>query len=466
MSPLERVAVVGAALYLIVLGVAMQRLAYDLWGALVILPVLVAVSVPLIRRAFAGPLTAIRPYAWLGLVMKFAGAGAGYEVRFEMYGGAADAGRYHDVGRSLAGAVRGGTASLWTVVPTGTGTRFLEQFTGLVYTVVGSSRLAGFLVFAWMSYWGLVFLVKAAVVAVPGLAARRYALLVFLLPSIVYWGSSIGKEAFAGLWLGVVSYGLALIVARPERLWTGLVLVAAGLVAVARVRPHFAAIWAGALVIALVSRMVREVVVPGGARRRLQWSAIVPAAVATVGLAMVVAFTVNVLDPVSAQEAPGPLADRISGILASVSGTTDEGGSTFTPIDTSSPAVWPFAAARTLTRPVLLEARGLAGLLPALEMTCLLTTALVGWRRTLNVPRLVVTTPYLVFAAVVVLTFGVTFANVGNLGILVRQRSLVLPLLVLLWAVPPLTGRSGSGHGRRPASTRPSWVVATDEATV
>ena len=94
------------------------------------------------------------------------------------------------------------------------------------------------------------------------------------------------------------------------------------------------------------------------------------------------------------------------------------------------------------------------------------SAALVGWRRTLNVPRLVVTTPYLVFAAVVVLTFGVTFANVGNLGILVRQRSLVLPLLVLLWAVPPLTGRSGSGHGRRPASTRPSWVVATDEATV
>ncbi len=38
----------------------------------------------------------------------FAGAVVGYNVRFDAYGGSADAGRYHSVGKELAGAVRDG----------------------------------------------------------------------------------------------------------------------------------------------------------------------------------------------------------------------------------------------------------------------------------------------------------------------------------------------------------------------
>ena len=59
------------------------------------------------------------------------------------------------------------------------------------------------MVFTWMSFWGLAFCVKAAHHAIGGFATRRYAIAVFLFPSLVYWGSSIGKEAFVGLCLGV-----------------------------------------------------------------------------------------------------------------------------------------------------------------------------------------------------------------------------------------------------------------------
>ena len=116
------------------------------------------------------------------------------------------------------------------MLPSSTGTRSIEEFTGLVYTIFGSSRLGGFMVFTWLSFWGLVFFVKAAHHAVPGLATRRYLLWVMLFPSLVYWGSSIGKEAVVGFFLGITAYGAALVLARRGKVGFGTILIAIGLV--------------------------------------------------------------------------------------------------------------------------------------------------------------------------------------------------------------------------------------------
>jgi ABC-type transport system involved in cytochrome c biogenesis permease component len=67
------------------------------------------------------------------------------------------------------------------------------------------------------------------------------------------------------------------------------------------------------------------------------------------------------------------------------------------------------------------------------------------------------TTPYLVFAALCVVTFGVAFSSIGNLGILVRQRSLILPLLLVFWCVPPIVFAS-----ERRAAARASAQDADD----
>jgi hypothetical protein len=45
-KPFEAGVVAAGAAYLLVLGWAMQNLSYDIWGALVIVPVLVALSAP------------------------------------------------------------------------------------------------------------------------------------------------------------------------------------------------------------------------------------------------------------------------------------------------------------------------------------------------------------------------------------------------------------------------------------
>ena len=222
MRPFEAAVVAAGAAYLLVLGWAMQSLSYDIWGALVVVPILALISAPLIVRAFSGQLAVLRPWVWAGMFVKFAGAVVGYNVRFDAYGGSADAARYHNVGKELAGAVRDGSASLLDVLPSSTGTRSIEQFTGLVYTVFGSSRLGGFMVFTWLSFWGLAFYVKAAHHAVPGLATRRYLLWVMLFPSLVYWGSSIGKEAVVGFFLGITAYGAALVLARRGKVGFGI----------------------------------------------------------------------------------------------------------------------------------------------------------------------------------------------------------------------------------------------------
>jgi hypothetical protein len=442
----EAAVVAAGAAYLVVLGWAMQSLSYDIWGALVVTPVLALISIPLINRAFADDLAVLRPWVWAGLAVKFAGAVAGYNIRFEAYGGSADAGRYHATGKLIAGQFHDGTMGIFGLIPTSTDTAFIEELTGLVYAVSGTSRLGGFMVFTWMSFWGLAFCVKAAHHAIGGFATRRYAIAVFFFPSLVYWGSSIGKEAFVGLCLGLSAYGASLILSRRGGAVRGFVMVAVGLIGAAYVRPHFAAIWAGAVLIALVARVMLDAFRRSDRgtdeRRRSQVGTILLLAVAGIGFVIVAQVTLSYLDPAddNSDEVVGEevVTDRLSNIFDEVEERTTQGGSSFDPISVDGPQDWPLAAFRTLTRPLLFEARGLAAALPALEMTALLLVGIVSWRRLVHAPKLMLTTPYLVFAALCVVTFGVAFASIGNLGILTRQRSLVLPLLLVFWCLPPI----------------------------
>jgi hypothetical protein len=475
----EATVVAAGAIYLVVLGWAMQSLSYDIWGALVVTPVLALISIPLINRAFADDLAPLRPWVWAGLALKFVGAIAGYFVRFDVYGGSADAGRYHAAGKMIAGQFRDGTIGILGLIPTSTGTPFIEEFTGLVYAVTGTSRMGGFMVFAWMSFWGLVFFVKAAHHAIGDLATRRYAIAVFFFPSLVYWGSSIGKEAFVGLCLGVSAYGASLVLTRRGSAVRGFVLLAIGLVGTGYVRPHFAAIWAGAVLIALVARVVldsaRRSDRSTDERRRSQLGTVVLLAVAGIGFVIVAQITLSFLDPANdaADEvAEEEVTDRLSSIFDRVEDRTNTGGSSFTPISINGPQDWPLAAFRTLTRPFLFEVTNLQSALPAIEMTALLLVGVVSWRRLAHAPRLMLTTPYLVFAALCVVTFGVAFASIGNLGILTRQRSLVLPLLLVFWCLPPIVFASERARAEIDARTgrprprlRSSERTPTDDAT-
>ncbi len=463
MRPYEAGAIAVGAAYLIALGWAMQNLSYDIWGAMVVVPILSLISAPLITRAFAGDLAPLRPWVWVGLAAKFAGAIAGYNVRFDAYGGSADAGSYHAAGKLIAGDFWDGKVTLFGLVPKQTGTQFVEDLTGLVYTIGGSSRLGGFMIFTWFSFWGLVFFIKAAHHAIDGFATRRYLLFIFLFPSLVYWGSSTGKEAVVGFFLGLSAFGAALVLSRHGAARRGVVLIGIGLAGAAFVRPHFAAIWAGAIVVALVGRVVLDAIGrsdhEGDERRRVQLGTIVMVVVAGIGFAVIASVTLNYLD--FADETDTTVTDQVGAIFEEVEDRTTQGGSSFDPVTVSGPWDYPNAALRTITRPLLTEANSLGELLPAIEMTALLFIGIFSWRRFANIPKLMLNTPYVVFTVLCVFTFGVAFSSIGNLGILVRQRSLILPLVLLFWCLPPIVFASERAQAAKREAARDARPVRT-----
>jgi hypothetical protein len=424
-------ALVAAAVgYLVLFGIAVNTSSYDVWGVLVVIPVYGWLGVLAMRRLFPRPHQAIATIMSLGLAMKLAGAAARYYVGFEAYDGAIDAGRYHEFASARAAEVWAGDWSWFDLLPRSTGTAFTEEFTALLYSFTGASRLAGFVTFSFLAYLGIAFMVKAALIAIPDLLGRRYAWLCVLAPSIAYWPSSIGKEALMTFSLGVATYGIARLLARQG--WVvPLLLAAAGLGFTAFVRPHLAGIWlAGALpgvAVAAITGRAAGSRTAGRAGNRVALGGVL--VVAGLGLAVIARYAVRYLSF-------GDEDASVTSILEETTRRTVQAGSSFTPPSIASPFQWPFAVVRTLLRPLPHEAVGLAQLLSAAEIAALVLLLLVSYKRVFNLPRLLLTNSYVAFAMSTLFIAGLAYSSFGNLGVLTRQKSLVFPLMLLIACLP------------------------------
>ena len=440
----EPVVIAGAVAYVLFVGWAMTSLSYEIWGAFVVAPIVVALTIPVLQRVFSGDAAHFLPIAIAGLIAKLGASLVRYWVGFDVYDGGVDAQGYHQSGMGIAEQIRGGDITAITDLTSGIGTVFVERLTGIVYAVFGSSLLGGFVVFAWMGSLGLVLFVRAAMIAVPGLLSHRYAMFTFFAPSLLYWGSSIGKEAILQLFLGIASYGSARLIVG---LWSGMSvpLAVAGIAGAAFVRPHFAAMWVAGLALAFVVGFLT-----GNSKRdapgRIKTLGF--AVLAVGGLTSLAAATLQYLDPPPEEptDITAPVTKRVSDIFEEVERRTSQGGSSFDVITISGPQDYPVAILRTLTRPLLIEVDSFTKLLPALEMTALLVLAFVSWRRIVNLPVLFSRTPYLILVAAVLVMFGVAFTSFGNLGLLTRQRSLVMPFFLLPFCLPLW------GHVERPVA--------------
>ncbi|MBU6316695.1 MAG: hypothetical protein KGR47_09330 [Acidobacteria bacterium] len=458
----ERLFVLIAIVYVVVTGWAMSNLSYDVWGGFVLAPVLVLLTLPLLRKAFGGDLAPLLPIAILGLILKLVGSIFRYWVAFDAYGGSADASGYHDAGKLLAGQIRSGAVGLSKIIPSGTGTDFVERVTGAVYTLFGSSRMGGFFFFSWLAYLGTVLYFLAAVRAVPNLSVARYAWLLFLAPSLLFWPSSIGKEALMMPFLGAIAYGGARLM---HRRWGGATfpLLVIGVVVAGAVRPHVVAIWIAGILVASVATLAMG--------RRVQGSgtlvgALVLVVIATIAFVGVASSALRFLDPKGESLESTQLIDRVDAIFNTTEGRTEAGGSTLEAVAINSPLDWPYAVYRTLTRPLINEVESFTEFLPAVETTALVLLALFGWRRLAHIPRLMRSTPYLWFALSVLVAFGLAFSVFRNLGLLARQRSLVVPFMVLLVCLPPMPhsvrSRPSVSPGRRNRGL--SGVPASDDS--
>src|SRR5215212_3285137 len=119
---------VFAAVVLLLLGVR----SWDVWGGVLVAPILVVLSTPALRRE-AGREGSSRTMTLLGaaLLLKLGGGVARYFVAFTVYGGVADATRYDEWGRAIATHLWRG--DLDTGLHSLSGTDFIRFLTGLVY---------------------------------------------------------------------------------------------------------------------------------------------------------------------------------------------------------------------------------------------------------------------------------------------------------------------------------------------
>ena len=422
--------VVGAA------AVGLDRLDFEEWSGILTLTALVAMTLPVLSwlSSKEGDQSLMRLLVF-GLIATVVGVVVRYLVVKVVYNDVADAGVYSDGAAEIAKLMKNG---VFTSVPPNLEGRPPEtQRVALVlsffYLVTGASRWAGSVVFAWMAFGGRLLMWRALKLAVPEADHRRYLLLLLFFPSLLYWPASIGKEALMMLALGVVSYGAALLLSDKVRAGSIFVFVG-GVAGLVVIRPHYGALAVMALGVGSLVGTLRGVGGGAGLRSTL---------VRVVALGVLLVVAVVVLSQTARFFGGEGSEGGLSGALEKTLDQTTTGGSSFDPPAVDTPVKLPAGVATVFFRPFVWEADNASTAFAALESLALLAMVVVGWRRLAGGVRLMLRRPYLVYILTFSSGFIVAFSYIGNFGILARQRTVMLALMLAFLAAPPLAKGRG-----------------------
>jgi len=350
-----------------------------------------------------------------GVCLKLIGSAVRYWVAATIYG-TGDFYDYDKWGQRISASIRHG--HLLHLPGRLAGTDFMRYLTGFIYVVTPARMMSGFLVYGWLSFIGLLFFWRAYRIAISPKRDTIYLLWILLMPSLLYWPSAIGKDAFILLAAGICAYGTACLL--TQRLTTGLVALALGLLGMIMVRPHFALAIVGGLALATVFRRN-----DGGVFRTLVILAFV------LGVGFVALQSAKSFFGISAFN-----QSAIVKTLSEASSQTSGGGSAFTPVVVNSPLKLPLAAATVFYRPFPFEAHSAQEMLTAIEGTVLFILSIRALPATIRALRSGRTYPYFLYCAGALLVFVVAFSGFSNFGILARERSVIQPLFLVFLSLP------------------------------
>jgi hypothetical protein len=272
-----------------------------------------------------------------------------------------------------------------------------------------------------MGFLGLYMFYRAYVLAVPNGDRHRYAKLLFFLPSLLFWSSSIGKEAWMTMTLGAVAYGAARAFTKKP---FAIVFVALGLWGTEVVRPHMALLILGGLFPAYLLRRA-----PKGAPRKQSLKIL--------GVAALVVAIIVVLGGVEQRfRVSSANSTTASQVFDNTEKQTDTGGSNFTAQRVHSPVQFPAAFVTVMFRPFPNEAHTTQGVVSALEGVFIMFMVLTSFDRLRGLPKELVQTPYVLFVLIYTGVFVWAFSTIANFGILVRERVQVYPLFFVLLCLP------------------------------
>jgi hypothetical protein len=389
----------------------------------------------------------------IAFLAKLAAAGVFlFLIKHVMEGG--DTLAYHEYGSRIASdfLVTRDWAS-FTVSRTGManrgGTLFICDLTGLLYLVTGPSISTGIVVFSTIAFWGQYIAYRAFVLASPRGEHRRAALLLLLFPSNLFWTATIGKDAIIGFSICLTAYGFARLLYMPGM--RAYAYMAIGMLGAYLVRPHIAAMLALALTPAYVF----------GGNRRGPFGVAVK--IATVPL---LAYG-SVLLLMGAQKFLN--AENLSKALVAANTVTRETNLGHSALGTVGLFGRVAAAPFLLFRPFPWEINNFQAAVACAE-TFLLLRLLWIFRAGLKATFLRWRTDsFLLFIFLYVIQFSlIVGATFSNLGLIARQRVMMLPFFLMLpcWS-PRLASPEALPRNRRAglkfrwAWDMPAWNRAT-----
>lgn len=355
---------------------------------------------------------------------------ARYWMVNSLYGGGGDSNRYDADGWDFAELVRGGTLFPPVEEVSGgeSGTGTIVRLTGYFYAVVGRSIFAGFFFYSWLAFWGCVLCWRGFRHAFPEGDSRRYMLLVLFWPSLLFWPSSIGKDAVMVFLLGVATYGASRLLAPKPWAW-GVIPFGIGVAGMMLIRSHVALMAVLAVAVATAFALLGGTKADNarGRGRAVRFGGLVVMAVlAMAAMTQTTRFF---------SEEAGQATSTTEALELTVE-RTQQGGSQFQPIVVTNPVQVPAATVSVLFRPFPWEARNVGSLISAGEAAMIGVLFIVSWKRLRRWPGSAWRRPILIYGLLYSLMFVVAFSSIGNAGILARQRSQMLPVLFFAFAVP------------------------------
>jgi hypothetical protein len=355
-----------------------------------------------------------------GLVLHLIAAPLQILVVVHVYHGIADWTRYTHQGAILAPNFRHfdftlAGANVRQIVNDGS----VSIATGIAMAIVGINLTSTFLLFSWLSWIGCIFFYRAFALTFQGGDCRRYALMLFFLPSLIFWTADVSKESIMMLSLGLAAYGGAKIFARRRG---GFVLLVPGVVLGYYIRPNELLLLLSGFAVAMMLPTAAARQNLGGLRRF--FSIVLLAGL----LGVSVYFTLHYL-----RGGGGTLS--LNQVHQNNQGVGTGFGSSGIPYSTNV-ATFPRDVYEVLFNPLIIKAHGNAQRVAGLENTILIVLILRSLRNLRILPRASFARPYLMMCFVYSLLFMYTFAALGNLGLIERERVMLLPFLLALLCTP------------------------------
>ncbi len=404
----------------------------DLPAAIVVFAVLLWLGMIIARRVSArDSYRLLRNVIVASVILHLLCAPAQIFVVHHFYHGVADFNLYDKQGSILADNWRSGhftfaNSNVRGFINAGS----VSDYGGIIMTLVGPNQLAAFFVAAWLAFVGTVFFYKGFALTFPGVDRRLYAWLIFLFPSILFWTADVGKESAMLFGLGLTAYGMAMVLARIRRGYLYVLIGGAiGLV----IRPNELVLLVGGFAIAMVARAL-----VGGRQlpqvRRRGPLGMLGAFIFVVAAIVIVGITArHLIHPLT--NAKGGLSSALTKINQNNGGVVSQSGTGAIPYS-PNPLYYPRDIYSILFDPFWFNARSITQIIASIENTLIFAVIVYSRNRLRCLFRVCAQRPYVLMALIYCLGFFYAFAALGNLGLLTRERTLVLPLLFVVLAIP------------------------------